>query len=129
MSKFQDEVGEWAEKTFTQATDDSIRAHFAREVLELVGITVMEKAIRDTLEKHRVTTPSGETGVPFRIYSGETRKLQTEEEIADCNMLLLHLCHRRQIDLDEAMRQKFEINKVRRWGKPDAEGVCEHIDD
>lgn len=24
-------------------------------------------------------------------------------------------------------KEKFEVNKARRWGKPDAEGVVEHI--
>lgn len=31
-------------------------------------------------------------------------------------------------DLENAVRQKLEINKKRVWGEPDADGVVEHVE-
>lgn len=49
------------------------------------------------------------------------------EEAADCFLLLLHHAHRSGYDLLEEAKKKFEINKTRKWGKPDKYGVIEHI--
>jgi hypothetical protein len=32
-------------------------------------------------------------------------------------------------DICKAISEKFEINKKRKWGKPDANGVVNHIED
>lgn len=52
-------------------------------------------------------------------------------EIADCIILLFHLAKQNQ---DRGARplfhhivSKHEVNKKRKWQKPDAEGVVEHI--
>lgn len=49
------------------------------------------------------------------------------EEIADCYLILLHLCHRNGVNLEEQAQRKFEICKTREWGEPDAQGVREHV--
>lgn len=49
------------------------------------------------------------------------------EEIADCFMLLAHLAHQNKESLTIAVMRKFEINKKRKWGEPDEQGVVEHI--
>lgn len=36
-------------------------------------------------------------------------------ELADCVLLLLHLSYRMNVDLEEAVLRKFEINKKRKW--------------
>lgn len=51
----------------------------------------------------------------------------SREEMADVAMLLCHLAHRQGIDLQTEVEQKFALNRMRKWGKPDAEGVVEHI--
>lgn len=51
-------------------------------------------------------------------------------EYADCLMLLLDAYWRSggsAEDLIKAAFQKLEINKARIWGKPDANGVVEHV--
>lgn len=48
-------------------------------------------------------------------------------EAADCFLLLLQHAHRCGYDLAAEAIKKFEINKNRKWGIPDAEGVVEHI--
>jgi len=54
-------------------------------------------------------------------------KAERPEEIADCIMLLLHLAHKDGISARDALRDKFEVCKKRKWGKPDEHGVVEHI--
>jgi predicted house-cleaning noncanonical NTP pyrophosphatase (MazG superfamily) len=54
------------------------------------------------------------------------------EEIADCMILLAGLAHKQNYtpqDLRQAIREKLEINKKRVWGKPDKDGVVEHVRD
>ena len=98
LGDFQFEVGTWAERTFAQATDESIIAHLRREVTEL---------LKDCKEFPDHTKPSINVGY----------------EAADVFLLLLHLCHRRQIDLMAFSIDKFLDNQARTWGKPDHQGV------
>jgi len=52
---------------------------------------------------------------------------QLKEECADCFLLLLHLAHRGRFSLLDEARKKMAINYRRTWGKPDKDGVVEHI--
>lgn len=49
-------------------------------------------------------------------------------EAADVAILLLALCERVGFSLAKAIDEKMAINEKREWGKPDAEGVVEHIE-
>ena len=49
------------------------------------------------------------------------------DELADCILLLIHLAHKRGLSLYDEVRKKFEINKARKWGKPNEQGFVEHI--
>ncbi len=52
-------------------------------------------------------------------------------EFADCMMLLLDSASHAGISVQQIMdytRKKLEINKTRKWGKPDENGVIEHIE-
>ena len=52
-------------------------------------------------------------------------------EYADCLMLLLDSASHMGLTADmliDYTQQKLEINKSRKWGKPDENGVVEHID-
>jgi hypothetical protein len=51
-------------------------------------------------------------------------------EYADCLILLLDAYRMnggRADDLIETCYKKLEINRKRKWGKPDTNGVVEHI--
>lgn len=48
-------------------------------------------------------------------------------EVADCLLLLLYHAHKGGYDLFQEAQKKFEIVKTRKWGKPDKDGVVEHI--
>ncbi len=49
------------------------------------------------------------------------------EEMADCFILLLNLAEMAGVDLMAEARRKMEINRKRKWGAPDADGVCHHV--
>lgn len=48
-------------------------------------------------------------------------------EMADILILLAHLADREGVNLAEAVRQKLAINRQRRYGESDADGVVEHV--
>lgn len=48
-------------------------------------------------------------------------------EAADVFILVLQLCGWHGASLMEVARVKMEINYKRTWGKPDADGVVEHL--
>lgn len=53
-------------------------------------------------------------------------------EFADCFMLLMdtaRIAGFNMTEIFEATTCKLWINKGRKWGPPDADGVCQHIDD
>ncbi|MFV0402439.1 MAG: dATP/dGTP pyrophosphohydrolase domain-containing protein [Bacteroides graminisolvens] len=53
------------------------------------------------------------------------------EELADVLILLLDVATHTGNDVDAlltAANNKLQINKKRKWGEPDTEGVIEHID-
>lgn len=49
------------------------------------------------------------------------------QEMADVLFLLAGLADGEGVDLAAAVRTKLAINKAREWGKPDAQGVVEHV--
>lgn len=52
---------------------------------------------------------------------------QGREELADVAMVLFEIADVEGVDLAAAIEWKLSINRTRRWGEPDAEGVIEHI--
>ena len=53
-------------------------------------------------------------------------------EYADCYFLLTDIAAKNNVllsDIHEAAIEKLEINKKRKWGKPNADGSVEHIKD
>lgn len=49
------------------------------------------------------------------------------EEMADVLILLLGFAYRNGVDLAEELERKHAVNLERRWCKPDAMGVTEHV--
>jgi len=95
------EVIEWQEETFGEATALSKVMHLKEEVEEL-AVDVVSKG-------------------PFRRL-----------EFADCFMLLFGAAAADGMsyeDICEAVKEKMEINRKRTWGKPDENGVVNHIKD
>jgi hypothetical protein len=94
-------ISKWQQETFGQATALSKVAHLEQEVEEL------RAAIEyDLPEKHL--------------------------EYADCFILLFGSAASDGMDYDmicEAINEKMAINRQRKWGNPDANGVVNHISD
>jgi len=56
----------------------------------------------------------------------------SQEEIADCIILLLNLSHENvrhfgAVPISKALHDKHQKNKRRKWKRPDRNGVVEHI--
>ena len=49
------------------------------------------------------------------------------DEFVDCLGLLVHAAACYDIRLAEAIRQKLPLLRARRWNRPDANGVVEHV--
>lgn len=93
------EITAWQKETFGEATALSKIAHLSQEITELESDL---------------------------FHQAENRRL----EFADCFFLLFGAAAADGMsyeDICNAIQEKFEINKVRKWGKPDANGVVNHI--
>lgn len=118
LQKLMNEVAQWSDKTFSDGVFRGSRAlpiarHLSREVDEL------SDAIKQGLPLH----PTEKMGIK------EFEDIK--EELADCMMLLLDCSCHLGVNADElvtASFNKLEVNKNRVWGKPDSEGVVEHIE-
>lgn len=94
-----DEITKWQAETFGHATADSKIAHLKQEVDELA----------DDVANKSVNAAS---------------------EFADCFILLFGAAASYGMtytDICEAVCNKMKINRARTWGKPDANGVVNHI--
>jgi hypothetical protein len=87
----------WQAVTFTERTCSSIAAHLRREVRELVGT-------------------DEEPAIAYQPW-----------EMADVFLLLVALANECGTDLAQAVHEKLQVNRSRTWGKPDADGVVEHV--
>lgn len=97
LSEFQRSVGEWGDETF-KPTENYDSCDFISG-----RINHLKKEV------------------------SELEQTWNGEELADCFLLLLHISHITKVDLFEEARKKMVINRVRTWGKPDKDGVIEHI--
>ncbi len=49
------------------------------------------------------------------------------KELADCQLLLYGIASLCGVDLEQAAWEKYHVNKARRWGEPDPDGIVEHV--
>ena len=105
LQNLMDEISEWSNATFGEGQrNPAIAYHLKKEVDELI----------DIFENHP---------------SDEYQRLWFE--YADCMMLLLDSASHVGFSAEgllSAVKEKLEINKNRKWGKPDKNGVVEHIE-
>ena len=97
LQKLQDDVAEWGSNTFGNSGHARL----------IAIIHHLKKEVQELLESP---------------YSGM--------EYADCLTLLLDAAKMAGFNTDDLIRvsfDKLEINKTRKWGSPDKNGVCEHI--
>lgn len=98
----------WSDATFGKNSRNiSISFHIQKEAKELTEALVY-------LDRERT----------------EKNLADAKEEFADCLILLLDAASHTGLTAENLMEEvikKFNINKRRTWGKPDANGVVEHI--
>ena len=100
IDKLMTDIHAWSSATFPHQTASSKVAHLLEEVNEL----------RDAIK-------NGHTSDAI-------------EEWADCMILLLNTGVMIGLDAESAVKAievKMNINKARKWGKPDKDGVCRHL--
>ena len=118
LQTLQDNIKQWSDDTFgSNRSGKPIAHHLKKEIDEVIdAIEVLEKSIFETKDDVREVYWKGHTRVKF--------------ELADCLTLLLDVASHENINVSElldASEEKMEINKNRKWGEPDENGVVEHI--
>jgi len=108
MNEIQQLMNEWfiwASKTFPQSTALSHAKHLQKEAAELCEVLI--ESPNESPLNHSLRM-----------------------EFADCFILLLNTaskCGFTMQELTDCAIEKMEINKNRKWGKPDKDGIVEHI--
>ncbi len=117
LQKLMDEVGSWSDDTFGSGQrSPAILHHLAKEIPELLNaIGDYDRGANDT-----------------RVNVSEMMELHRKMrfEFADAFMLLLDAARKRGFmaeDLIQVTKLKLEVNRRRKWGKPDKNGVIEHL--
>jgi len=119
VQDIQDAIQVWSDETFgKERTGKPIAHHLKKEIDEVI------EAI-DNFHKDR---PYGKDKESLELL--RHRRKRVLFEIADCMMLLLDVAAHEQYTFKlimMAVEDKLEINKRRKWGEPDENGVVEHI--
>ena len=114
LQQLMNDIAEWSDKTFGYGQrNPAVLYHLQKEVEELIT------------EHNNVLTkkyyPNGEFGKQIR---------KITMEYADCFMLLFYSAHHYGLTAEEIIQlvqEKLEINKKRKWAKPDENGIIEHL--
>jgi hypothetical protein len=121
VQKLQDDIKKWSDEAFgIHRTGKPIAHHLKKEVDELID------ALADF---HQGTYAENITVGAMQVMNKRERILM---ESVDCFTLLLDILAHEGFNVDhliDASHRKLEINKKRKWGKPDENGVFEHIEE
>lgn len=120
IQNLQDEVKKWSDGTFGMyRTAIPMAHHLKKEIDEL--ITALKELYQGTY-----SNSSTQNGID--LVAAKYRRIR--DSFSDCLMLLIDCASHAQINMDSlisATEEKLEINKKRKWGTPDENGVVEHI--
>jgi len=112
LQKLMDDISEWSDKTFGYGQrNPAIIYHLQKEVNELI------------VSFHEFYSVKSRSD-----FGKQVRK--TTMEYADCFILLFDSAHHFGLTAEEIIdlvHTKLEINKKRKWRKPDENGVVEHL--
>ena len=119
FQELQNDIKKWSDETFGKhRTGKPIAYHLKKEIKELI----------EALEDFHQGVYSYDVTVGALEVVNKRRRIKMEA--ADCFTLLIDILAHEQLtiqDLYEGSIEKLEINKNRKWGKPDENGVIEHI--
>jgi len=116
IDELQKLISDWSNETFGEGVERStaILHHLKKEVPELI----------EAVEKYQSINSIKD------ISESNLKLSEMLFEFADCLMLLLDSADKMGISgnlLIYYCYKKLAINKLRKWGEPDENGVCEHI--
>lgn len=119
IQRLQDRIKEWSDGTFgLHRLGTPIIHHLKAETDELIeALNLLHQGVYANDDNNG-------------LKSLREKKDQVLMEFADCFMLLIDAAAHEQITIDmlsEAADRKLEINKQRKWGKPNDLGYFEHI--
>jgi len=105
-------IDRWSDKTFSGGFHYPDRA----------------KAISYHLQKESVELTDAVT--TFLDKPSEKNRNNVNQQLADCQILIWDICNKLRINATELLEyshDKHQVNLARSWGKPDENGVIEHI--
>lgn len=121
IQKLQDDIKKWSDEAFgIYRTGTPIVYHLKKEIDELIN------ALDDL---HQGVYANDVTVGAMQVVN---KRHQILMESVDCFTLLLDVLAHEQFDVNqliEASYIKLEINKKRKWGEPNENGVVEHIEE
>lgn len=101
---------------------------------EIDEVFKAKEALKEFWKNPETTYSGGRDGEHRLTPTALKKSIQLEHEkiieYADCLLLLLDAIHCEKISVKVIVRaayEKLEINKTRKWGTPDANGIIEHI--
>ena len=104
MNKKQLDILEWNESTFLGSTADGKARHCMKECNEL------KEALENSI-----------------IYKLDGWEQEALAEFADIFILMSAWAGMQGYSLEEAIDEKMAINRGRKWGQMDSQGVVEHL--
>ena len=114
LKTLQQEIQLWSDTQFgNDRSPLPMLFHLKKEIDEL--IEAMQRVVGKQFESRDLALKS--------VYD-------VKNEFADCFMLLLDSASHFGIDSDMLIKltdDKLQVNKNRKWGKPDKNGVVEHV--
>lgn len=96
------QIIEWQAVTFPQSAPQGVYTHLTREFIEFIY----------------AYTEEPEKNISY-----------IKKELADIFILSVSLANHLGFSMTDAIANKMTVNKLRKWGKPDADGVIEHVRD
>ena len=107
-------ISAWQGRTFPDRTVHSVAGHIRKEAAEIL----------DECARHDHMT--GQLLVPLQA-KDTVNADRIGEECADLFHLLVAMSDAAGFNLREQVARKYLINLDREWGKPDGDGIVEHI--
>ena len=124
MEQLFNQVTEWQNKTFPNSTALSKATHLYEEVQELMI------ALNDLQIAGVARDKSDQEDEILNVIVYGKKFQEAQMELADCFILLFGLAQKMGLNfqhLQAIISTKHKINLLRKWGKPDANGVVKHV--